>query len=151
MASIYENLKTDRQYSSSTGLNKAKFEELHQTFSQYFVPKKTNSLTKVAPRFTDSREALFFVLYYLKVYPTLQVYGLTFGISDFSASNNYEHIIPFLKASLASKLALVPRIFDSQESFDKVFKDVPDLYIDGTEIAIERAENDDIQTNVLTV
>ena len=145
MASIYENLKNDRQYSASTGLNKSQFNELYEEFQIHFVPKKINIITGELPRFYDSREALFFVLFYLKTYPTLQVFGLQFGISDFSASDNFDYIMPFLKASLKEKESLVSRIFESQEAFENAFVDVEDIFVDGTEIPIERAENDDIQ------
>ncbi len=41
---IYENLRTDRQYSSSTGLDKDKFEELSVEFCKHyrhpFLPEK---------------------------------------------------------------------------------------------------------------
>jgi hypothetical protein len=40
MSSIYENLKNDRQYSASTGLNEVKFNELYAEFEQHFIPKK---------------------------------------------------------------------------------------------------------------
>lgn len=145
MSSIYENLKNDRQYSASTGLNLAKFNELYEEFEQHFVPKKINVITGELPRFYEAREALFFVLFYLKTYPTLQVFGLIFGISDFSASDNYDYIMPFLKATLRKKEVLVSRIFESQEAFEKAFENIEDILVDGTEIAIERAKNDDIQ------
>jgi hypothetical protein len=99
MSSIYENLKNDRQYSASTGLNEPKFNELYAEFAQHFIPKKINVITGELPRFYYPREALFFVLFYLKTYPTLQVFGLQFGISDCSASDNLDYIMPFLKAN----------------------------------------------------
>lgn len=145
MASIYENLKNDRQYSASTGLNESKFNELYQEFKLHFVAKKTNQITGEPPRFYDSREALFFLLFYLKTYPTLQVLGLQFGISDFSASDNLAYLMPFLKASLKEKQALVSRVFGNEQAFQQAFAEVEDIFIDGTEIGIERAENGDIQ------
>ena len=145
MASIYENLQNDRQYSASTGLNKAKFDELYQQFKCHYIPKKVNIMTGQLPLFYDSREALFFVLYYLKVYPTLQVYGLTFGISDFSASDNYDYIIPYLKITLKENSSFINRIFENQSCFEKAFENVGDIYIDGTEIGIERSKDKQVQ------
>jgi hypothetical protein len=46
---------------------------------------------------------------------------------------------------LKDKNTFVSRIFESQESFDKAFEGVEDIFIDGTEISIERAYNDEIQ------
>lgn len=127
MSSIYENLKNDRQYSASTGLNLVKFTELYEEFQPFFVPKKTNVITGELPRFADDREALFFVLFYLKTYPSLQVLGLQFGISDASAMGNLDYIMPFLKATLKKKKALVSRVFENQEAFEKAFIDVEDI------------------------
>jgi hypothetical protein len=145
MASIYENLKNDRPYSASTGLTLAKFNELYEEFQVHFIPQKTNVITGALPRFYDPREALFFVLFYLKTYPTLQVLGLIFGISDYSASDNFDYLMPFLKATLKKKEALVYRIFDNQEAFANAFKEVADIFVDGTAIGIARAKNDEIQ------
>jgi Helix-turn-helix of DDE superfamily endonuclease len=85
------------------------------------------------------------VLFYLKTYPTLQVLGLQFGVSDTCAQANLAYFMPFLKASLKAKNTLVARIFESQESFEKTFEGVEDIFIDGTEIAIERADNQEVQ------
>jgi hypothetical protein len=46
---------------------------------------------------------------------------------------------------LKKKKALVSRVFESQEAFEKAFEGVEDIFVDGTEIGIERANNDDIQ------
>jgi hypothetical protein len=42
---------------------------------------------------------------------------------------------------------LVFEIFKNQEEFDKAFEGIEELYIDGTEIPIERSVNQDIQKN----
>lgn len=145
MASIYENLKNDRQYSASTGLNKDKFNELFTAFATHYKPRNNNAATGQAPLFTDSREALFFILFYLKTYPTLQVLGLQFNMSDFAASTYIKHILPFLKLALATKSALSHRIFKDEEQFEKAFEGVADIMIDCTEIPIERADNETLQ------
>jgi hypothetical protein len=37
MASIYDNLRTDHQYSAMTGLTEVKFNELFETFKTLYV------------------------------------------------------------------------------------------------------------------
>lgn len=142
MASIYQNLRTDRQYSAATGLNKEKFEQLAQAFDKHYKPKNNLLLSSEKPHFHQSREALFFILFYLKNYSTLQVLGLQFGISDFTVSTYIDHILPFLKCALKAESALTHRIFKDQESFDKAFEGITDIFIDGTEIPIERSDNE---------
>ncbi len=145
MFSIYTNLKNDRQYRAATGLDFDKFKALHQTFSSHFIAKKSSKVGGKLTRFIDSEESLFFVLFYLKTYPTLQVLGLQFGISDTCAQDNLSYLMPFLKAALRDKNTLISRIFESQESFEKAFEGVDDIFIDGTEFPIERADNQEVQ------
>jgi hypothetical protein len=142
MASIYVNLQNERQYAASTGLTIAKFDELHEIFDSIYVPKPTNSITGNEAYLIDSREALFFILVYLKTYPTWQFLGLLFGFSDTTSGSYIAYILPSLKQSLKEKDMLVFRLFENQADFDKAFEGVTEIFIDGTEIPIERAEND---------
>ena len=71
MASIYTNLRTERQYRASTGLSEEKFNELFEQVKPFYVPKKGNSASLYVPLFQDAREALLFILFYYKTYPTL--------------------------------------------------------------------------------
>lgn len=145
MASIYHNLKIERQYSASTGLNKAQFDELATQFALHYQPKNNRITTGEPPLFHDPKEALFFILFYLKNYPTLQVLGLQFDMSDFSASTYINYIMPYLKASLRAKSMLVRRVFEDQAAFEKTFENVEDIFIDCTEIPVERAKNEQNQ------
>ncbi len=85
MASIYTNLRTERQYRAATGLSEKTFNQLFEQFKRFYVPKKGNSASPYEPLFQDAREALCFILFYYKTYPTLQILGLQFGCSDKSA------------------------------------------------------------------
>ena len=64
MASIYTNLRTERQYRASTGLSEQTFNQLFEQFKRFYVPKKGNSASPYEPLFQDAREALFFILFY---------------------------------------------------------------------------------------
>jgi Helix-turn-helix of DDE superfamily endonuclease len=146
MLSIFNNLRTDRQYKASTGLSKAEFEELYAVFEKLYIPKTANPYTSNHPPvLTDKKEALFFILHYYKSYPTLQNMGLYFGFSDFTASTYLELLKPILKASLQSKAALKAGLFENQSEFNKVFEGVSDIFIDVTEIPVQRPQNDEIQ------
>lgn len=123
-------------------MTQEKFEALHKTFSAIYVSKSANQFTGELAYISDSREALFFILYYLKVYPTWQVLGLSFGFTDVTAGGYIAYILPTLKTSLGREGALALREFVNQQAFDEAFADVTDIFIDGTEIPIERTEND---------
>lgn len=145
MISIYLNLKNSDQYSACTGLNKEEFKTLLSSFSQVYQPKKTNPINGVVPYLTDAGEALFFILYFLKCSPTFQVLGVNFGMSNHSAHNYVDYILPFLKAALKKEKSMPHRIFEDQESFEKAFQNVEDIFIDGTEAPIQRAVNQEVQ------
>lgn len=144
--SIYHNSRNDRQYRAATGLSREEFEELFVVFAPYYTPKTANPYTTASqPVLTDKREALFFILHYFKAYPTLHNLGLYFGMSDSAASGYLERLKPCLKAALVHKQVAVSRLFADQRAFDAVFKDVTTIFIDVTEIPIERAVDQEVQ------
>lgn len=145
MSSIFENLHTERQFKSSTGLSRVKFEELAETFAVYYRPKEAATPYSKPPVLTDPKEALFFILYYFKTGLTYQVLGLNFGISDYAAHSYKKYIIPFLKQALAEKQALAHHIFEDQADFDRAFEDIDDILVDGYEIPIERSSDKEEQ------
>lgn len=146
MASIYNNLKTDKHYKAATGLSMVQFDELFSTFQQLYIPKTANPYsTTNLPVLTDKREALFFILHYYKSYPTLQNLGLYFGFSEYAASHYLDLIKPILKASLTKSTVLKGVIFKEQTQFDEAFKNVDEIYIDVTEIPTERPKDEDVQ------
>ena len=71
--------------------------------------------------------------------------GVYFGMSDASVSNYLALLKPCLKAALAAQGALVRRVFANQQAFDAAFAGETDLFIDVTEIPIERAAKYDVQ------
>lgn len=145
MATIFDNVQHDRQYLASTGMTKNDFDRLHQAFTLYYVPKNYNQISKQSPLLTHSREALFFILFYYKSYPTLEVLGISFGFSNTSAFVYLDYIKPYLKAALQAEAVLVNRVFESQQDFDKAFQGVEDIFLDGSQISIQRAAIQEIQ------
>lgn len=144
--SIYTNVKNDRQYSASTGLKKEEFDALYKVFEKHYETKEILQIGEEKQSlFQEKREALFFILYYLKTGLTYQLLGISFGISDTSAMNYIARIKPALKASLNSLKCVPKTIFKNQEDFDRTFEGVEDIFLDCTEIAVERAENQDVQ------
>jgi len=141
MATIFENLQKDWQYKASTGLNQEEFDRLHEEFKLYYKPKAYNQIAKKAPVLSASREALFFILFYYKSHPTLEVLGLSFGFSDTAAFVYVDYVKPYLKQALQAQSVLVQRVFEDQQAFDKAFQGVEDLLIDGSEIIVERAKD----------
>lgn len=144
-SSIYHNARNERQYKAATGLSIAEFEALYDIFKHLYFPKKALPHMQALPVLTDKKEALFFILHYYKAYPTLQNLGMYFGISDAGASQYLDLLKPCLKAALQQQDVLAKRLFTGQQSFEQAFAGVTDLFIDVTEIPIERAVNQDVQ------
>lgn len=145
-STIYLNLRTDRQYKASTGLSLTEFNSLYDLFQRYYEPKQ--QLLHLANKpvlLADKKEALFFILHYLKAYPTLQNMGLYFGMSDSAVSDFITLLKPCLKAALQHQQGAVARAFANQQEFDEVFSGVEDIFIDVTEIPIERSANQQVQ------
>lgn len=146
--SIYYNARTDRQYKAATGLSMAEFEALFLLFAPLYTLKSSVTVGgQKEPVFTNKKEALFFVLYAHKAYPTLQNLGLCFGISDATASRYLDRLKPCLKAALRQQNPALRRVFSTQAEFDTAFAGVTDIFIDVTEIPVERAENYEVQKN----
>jgi hypothetical protein len=51
MASIYTNLRTERQYRAATGLSEEKFNQLFEQFKHFYVPKKAIPPAHLNPYF----------------------------------------------------------------------------------------------------
>lgn len=144
--SIYHNAKNDRQYKAATGLNQEQFAQLFARFAPFYTPKEKSPIPgSSAPVLTDKGEALFFILHYLKAYPTLHNMAIYFGMSEYAVSHYLELLKPCLKAALQAQNPVERAIFRDQQTFDKHFEGVEDIVIDVTEIPIERAVNQYVQ------
>jgi len=149
MKSIFANLRTEKQYKASTGLSKDQFENLLPVFEKYYRPKgKSPVRNTLPPVLTDKKEALFFVLHYLKSYPTLENMGLYFGMDVRTVSDYLARTKAALKSSLAEMEAICWTVFKKQEDFDQAFEGVEDIVIDCTELPIQRPEGHEKQALV---
>ena len=146
-SSIYHNARTERHYQAATGLSRAEFEALYDLFHPFYTPKQPAPYSSFLPVLTDKKEALFFILHYYKTYPTLQNIGMYFGVSDSAASQYLELLKPCLKAALQQQQVIAKRLFAGQKDFERTFAGVRDLFIDATEIPIERPGNQELQRN----
>lgn len=137
---------------SLTGLGTEKFEELlpyFDTISQEENGKrvKANKNRRRAigggkkHTLGDIEQQLFFILFYLKVYPTFDVAGFFFDVNR-SQTNRWVHkLLPILEKILDRKSVLPKRRIESVAEFMKLFPEVKDLFIDGTERRVQRSKD----------
>lgn len=143
MNTIFGNVKSDRQFSATTGYTKEQFYDLvfeyDETETQFFegglLPSShPQSLQKV-------EERVFFTLYYLKVYPTFDVLGICFGMDAASSEAFLQKSLFILEKTLLRLKVLPPRKFSDHKQLQKAFAGLEELVVDATERRTEKPEN----------
>jgi hypothetical protein len=146
--SIFTNVKTDRQFKSTTGLSKEEFNELSEKFGHYYTPYVLVDIPEGFGNenvFQDPSEALFFLLYHHKTTVTYDVLGINFGIGRSTAHDSVAFFKQILKLVLGNEGALPKRLFADAEELEAYFSDVPDLLVDATETPTQRPDNQEEQ------
>lgn len=87
------------------------------------------------------RKKLFFVLFYLKVYPTFDVLGALFAKPRGRSCEAIHRLLPLLEQTLGQKCVLPARRIHSVEAFRQRFPQVTDVMIDGVERPVQRPAN----------
>lgn len=152
MIDINKALKSNRLLKSLTGLNREKFEELVPYFETILneengkrIKNDKNRQRKVGggskPTLDSVEAKLFYILFYVKVYPTFDVAGFIFDVNR-SQTNRWMHqLLPILEKTLDRRVVLPKRKIESVEEFMQSFPNVKDLFIDGTERRVERSSD----------
>ena len=86
----------------------------------------------------DYSGKLFFILFYLKVYPTYDVAGFMFGVDRSQCCLWFQTYLPLLEKALGRTIQLPKRKIRSVEEFFEAFPECKDLFIDGTERRTQR-------------
>lgn len=132
-----------------TGMSHEEFSDLVPVFEQALTElrmQKPNRKRRVGAGqkgvLQDTPSKLFFILFYLKTYPTFDV--LSF-FSDKERSHCCEAVRLFseaLKKALGHEHALPKRRISSVEEFLIVFPEAKDVFLDGTERRVKRPTNE---------
>jgi hypothetical protein len=140
-------IRDDRQMRALTGVPTEKLEVLEAAFAKAFAEEKENNYQKQVKdgkrqrkpgggqkgKLPTIREKLIFVLYYLKVYPTFDVFGAQFGMARSKACENLHFLYPILIQALVSLGVFPHRKFETVEEFRAACQDIETLLIDATE------------------
>lgn len=152
MININKALKNNRILKSLTGLGIEKFKELVPYFETILkeengkrVKSNKNRQRKVGggskPTLENAEAKLFYILFYVKVYPTFDLAGFIFDVNR-SQTNRWMHqLLPILEKALDRRVVLPKRKIENVEAFIKSFPEVKDLFIDGTERRVERSSD----------
>lgn len=139
-------LKSNRLCAALTGLTIAEFANLVPVFALVLdVLKRERTLNRVR-KFGGGRkgvlktpeEQLFFALFYLKSYPTVDVLSFLAGFDRSNACRNAQFLFSVLTKALGRKLVLPKRQITSVEQFLREFPEAKDIFIDGTERRVQK-------------
>lgn len=147
----------DRQFKALTGISRKMFAKLLVAFSlcyelsQQEAYEKNKATRKRKPgggrkgRLDTMDKKLFFILRYLKSYPTFDVLAFDFELSRSNACTNVHQLMPILLKSLAHLGVLPAREFASVEGLHEAWAEISDLFIDVTERPYHRPGDYDTQ------
>lgn len=150
---ILRAMKNQRLIRAITGLDKSKFEELTVGFGEIYGTRPEPTLNWKGEqrqrsiggggqfRLQTDTEKVFFVLFYLKCYPTFDVLGLIFNLDRSNACRCLHNFLPIVEQVLGYKMALPKRRIGSMEAFIEHFGEIHRLIVDGTERPIQRSKN----------
>lgn len=143
-----EKLSNDpRGIKALTGLSHEEFDNLVESFDKELkiYRNENNKYRKTGggrrgylPR---SKDKLFFVLFYIKTYPTFDVLSFFTNKGRGRCCEEVHIYLKILEKTLKTKIKLPKRKINSVEEFIKEFPEVKDVFLDGTERPIQRPKD----------
>jgi hypothetical protein len=137
----------NRLMKALTGLSKEEFNVLVPTFGKVIYEDKAGRKRERAVgggqkgALVDEREKLFFILLYLKIYPTCDFGGFMFDVDRSRICKWTKQLMPLLEKALGRSVQLPKRAVSSMEEFLKLVPEAKDLFIDGTERETQRPKS----------
>lgn len=155
---IYEKFNAitdDRIIASLIGMPKSKFAALVKTFESAALNidqervqhGDIKQVKQGGPKgYLDSYEKkLFFILYYLKTYPTFDVLGFHFGFSGGHAHAPVEKLLPVLARALTHLKLMPERLPSTPSEFNQLLEKYKNIALDGVECAWVRPQENTAQ------
>ena len=149
MLNIEKILKEDRLCKAVTGCSIQEFKNLLVVFDkELYIQKKERSNRKRAVgggykgKLPTSAYKLAFILIYLKVYPTFDLFGLLTNRARSKCCESVQKFLPILERALGKACVLPKRKINNMKEFAENFGDnLKDLFIDGSERITQRPKN----------
>jgi len=148
---INKVLNNARLIRAILGVSKKEFESLLITFEQVLFEYRRSKKRKRAVgggsngNIKSAKRKLFYILFYIKTYPTFDVSAFVFASSK-SRTHKWTHdILPLLEKTLGRKVVLPKRRINTPEEFLAIFPEVREVMIDGTERPTIRSQKNKTQ------
>jgi hypothetical protein len=150
MISIAKALLMDRRMRALTSLDGAAFVKLEERFTRVLAQELSERTRAGQPRqraagagpkgeLPGVRAKLFFILFYLKAYPTQDVMGHFFNLSQSQVSERVAQLLPLLQTLMAAELPA--RHGRDLPTLLAALPEVQEVLIDGTERPIARPQH----------
>ena len=150
MVSIKRAMKSNSRLNALTGLKIKQFRMAATNFGVYlrksFEEQRGVSLDRGRDFvLKSSEEKLFFILFYMKCYPTFEVGGLFFEVHKSSCCRWVKWFLPAVQEILQKELVLPKRKISDPAEFVRLFPGVQEVFVDGTERPIQRPKDHERQ------
>jgi hypothetical protein len=151
----FEKLTNDRMVKALIGMGRQKFDDLVPVFASAENRIQQERLRKKEIKRLPSgghqgvlntpKRRLFFVLYYLKTYPTFDVLGFHFGLSAGHAHDFIATYLTVLEGALKTLTVFPHRHFKDVADFMQAVETYDEVMIDGVEMPCVRPRDPDQQ------
>lgn len=146
-------LRTDRMCRALTGLSVKQFNDLVTDFSwnygQYEATRKPDRKRKLGggrgSYVETAEEKLFYILWYMKTYPTFDLASFNVGFHRTKACDWVHILLPVLETTMKRNLVLPLRRISSPEEYFKLFPEAKEVFADGIERSIQRSKSKESQ------
>lgn len=145
MLNIKRVLKTDRSMKSLTGLSIDEFVKLTNTFEQSFYAYRKKIGMRVnfgrPHKLQSMEEKLFFILFYIKTYPTYDTLAIMFDADKHRVHDWVQELKEVLKMALDKEIVMPKRKIRSLEELFRLIPEIKEVWVDGTERPIRRPKD----------
>lgn len=134
-------LHTDRMCKALTGLTVHEFIDLIGDFTYYYheheAKRKKIRQRKIGAgrnsKIETIEEKLFYVLWYMKTYPTFDVASFQVGFARSSACYWMHDLLPILELTMKRKFVLPKRKISDPEEYFRLFPEAKEVFVDAVE------------------
>jgi len=138
---ITSALRTDRMCKALTGLSAREFLELVPDFEFYYqemvAKRKKKRLRKIGggrdSKIETAKEKLFYILWYMKTYPTFDVASFNVGFARSGACTWMHDLLPVLELTMERKFVLPQRKISDPEEYFRLFPEAKEVFVDAVE------------------
>ena len=138
---IASALRTDRMSCALTGLKVSEFTSLvsdfERNYKEFEAKRKPDRARKLGggrvSKLETIPEKLFYVLWYMKTYPTFDLASFQVGFARSSACYWMHELLPILEQTMKRKFVLPERKISDPEEYFRLFPEAREVFVDAVE------------------